>query len=246
MLKIGKYIYKLSRWQFDFEDKLSLISLMNLLLESAGKHAEERGFGIEKLISDGRSWVLLRVRIEFFKEFSEKNEIQIETWVDEIKGLFTTRRFNISDSQNQILAAASTTWAMIDIKNRKMVPLTELIKDEFLLTDKELLTSAPQKIPPIELQHLQTRKVKALYSSIDINHHVTTTRYIQWILDSFPIELFEKNYIKVFEVNFQNECKYSDVLELATINPSKNVYLCEMTKSCEIQICRSRISFVTK
>lgn len=246
MIKIGTYKYKLSRWQFDFEDKLTLIQLMNLLLESAGNHAEERGFGIDNLMAEDKSWVLLRARIEFLSDFNEKQEIQIETWVDEIKGLFTTRRLNVLDSRGEVFCAVATTWAMINIKTRKMLHLTELLDEKFLFTEKEALTKAPEKINPIDEKNEALRSVEALYSSIDINNHVTTTRYIQWILDSFSIDDLKENRIKIFEINFQNEAKFRDTLEVHKQKISDEIYIIELTKVPEIQICRARILFEKK
>jgi acyl-ACP thioesterase len=135
---------------------------------------------------------------------------------------------------------------MIDIKKRKMLHLTELLDEKFLYTEKEALTKVPGKINAIEIKDTAQRRVEALYSSIDINNHVTTTRYIQWILDSFSIDDLKENRIKIFEINFQNEAKFKDTLEVHKQKISDEIYIIELTKAPEIQICRARIRFEKK
>jgi medium-chain acyl-[acyl-carrier-protein] hydrolase len=56
---------------------------------------------------------------------------------------------------------------------------------------------------------------KVKYSDIDINGHVNSIRYIQWISDCFSLDCYRKCQVKRFEINYMTEmllrrfCGYS-------------------------------------
>ena len=47
---------------------------------------------------------------------AEYERYTVGTWVGEIGRLMTTRNFIVTDAGGQRIAAASTLWAMIDVK----------------------------------------------------------------------------------------------------------------------------------
>ena len=54
----------------------------------------------------------------------------------------------------------------------------------------------------------------AKYSDIDINGHVNSIRYIEHILDLFPIEMYRERRIRRFEMAYVAESYYGDELTL--------------------------------
>ena len=62
--KIGTYSFVAEPVHVDFSGKLTLGVLGNHLLNCAGFHAEERGFGMATLNEQHYTWVLSRLAIE--------------------------------------------------------------------------------------------------------------------------------------------------------------------------------------
>jgi medium-chain acyl-[acyl-carrier-protein] hydrolase len=54
------YTFEISPQSVDFNYRITLSSLTDLLLTAAGYNAEENGFGMKRLNDQGLSWVLLR------------------------------------------------------------------------------------------------------------------------------------------------------------------------------------------
>ena len=48
------------------------------------------------------------------------------------------------------------------------------------------------------------------FSDIDVNNHVTATKYLQWILDSYPLEQHMKKRLKTLEISFVAEAVMGD------------------------------------
>ena len=62
--KIGKYQFVAEPFHVDFTGRLTMGVLGNHLLNCAGFHASDRGFGIAMLNEDNYTWVLSRLAIE--------------------------------------------------------------------------------------------------------------------------------------------------------------------------------------
>lgn len=242
MEKIGLYQYYFRPGQFDFKNRISFAGLINSILDAAGKHAETNHFGIEDLMQDGKTWILNRILFEFLTEQPKSRNLQIETWVDNIGDVFTNRRFSVFDENKNLFASACTNWAMIDIKSRRFLPLKKHLDMNFIVSGKEKFTCEPEKIPEIKTNQNIIRTVEALYSDIDINKHVTSTRYIQLIFDAFSLEHHQHNNIKKFEINFLSEVLYGDSIVVKMEIVTENKFIIELIKSSDSKVaCRSRI-----
>ena len=62
--KIGTYKFVAEPFHVDFTGRLTMGVLGNHLLNCAGFHASDRGFGIATLNEDNYTWVLSRLAVE--------------------------------------------------------------------------------------------------------------------------------------------------------------------------------------
>ena len=66
--KVGTYPFVVEPFHADFTGKLTMGILGNHLLNCAGFHAADRGFGIATLNEDHFTWVLSRLAVEITGE----------------------------------------------------------------------------------------------------------------------------------------------------------------------------------
>ena len=83
----------------------------------------------------------------------------------------------------------------------------------------------------------------AKYSDIDINGHVNSIRYIEHILDLFPIELYKTKHIRRFEMAYVAESYYGDELSFFQEEVNENEYHVEVKKNGNEVVCRSKVLF---
>lgn len=238
--KVGEYLFKIRPFEVDFRNKLTLPLLINYLLNVAGYHADARGFGMEAINKNKRSWVLSRVSIEMFNFPQSNEDIKIQTWVENVMKLFTLRNFAILDKEEKILGYAKTVWAMIDTETRKPV----LLNDEKLqsyICDKECPIERTIKFAQTntESQLVETFRVK--YSDIDINQHLNSSKYVEYIIDAFSLEELKKKEIMRFEVEFVEECLYGETLHLYKTNVTDNDFLVDLKNNSGKSVCKSKI-----
>ena len=78
--KVGTYKFVAEPFHCDFTGKLTMSVLGNHLLNCAGFHAADRGFGIATLNENHYTWVLSRLAIELEEMPCEYESFSIQTW----------------------------------------------------------------------------------------------------------------------------------------------------------------------
>lgn len=242
--KIGTYHFVAEPFHVDFTGQLTLGVLGNHLLNCAGFHAEERGFGMAQLNNIHYTWVLSRLAIELKRMPMQYEKFSIQTWVENVYRLFTDRNFAVRDAEGTPIGYARSIWAMIDMKTRKPADLLSLhgghITD-YICNDKECPIDKPGHIKVGNTTVIGEHR--ALYSDIDINGHVNSIKYIEHILDLFPIEQFKDYRIDRFEMAYSAESYYGDTLSFCREQKKEQEYDIEVKKNGNDIVCRSKVRF---
>ena len=241
--KIGTYQFVAEPFHVDFSGRLTLGVLGNHLLNCAGFHASDRGFGIASLNEENYTWVLSRLAIELDEMPYQYENFSIQTWVEAVYRLFTDRNFAIIDKDGRKIGYARSVWAMINLNTRKPADLLALHGGSIVdyVCDEPCPIDKPSRIKVTNDQPAATLVAK--YSDIDINGHVNSIRYIEHILDLFPIDLYKAKRIRRFEMAYVAESYYGDKLSFFCDEAIGNEYHVEVRKNDEEVVCRSKILF---
>lgn len=242
--KIGTYHFVAEPFHVDFNGRLTMGVLGNHLLNCAGFHATDRGFGIASLNEDNYTWVLSRLAIELDEMPYQYEGFTIQTWVENVYRLFTDRNFAIINKEGTKIGYARSVWAMINLNTRKPADLLALHGGSIVdyVTDESCPIEKPSRIKVATEEVADT--LTARYSDIDINGHVNSIRYIEHILDLFPIELYKEKRIRRFEMAYIAESYYGDQLAFFKEEVNENEYHVEVKKNGNDVVCRSKILFV--
>ena len=243
--KVGKYPFVVEPFHADFTGKLTMGILGNHLLNCAGFHAADRGFGIATLNEDHFTWVLSRLAVEITGEMpSAYDKFSIETWVENVYKLFTDRDFAIINAKGEPIGYARSVWAMIGMETRKPADLLTLHGGgitNYICTEKECPIDKPGRVKVTTAE--PDARVMARYSDIDINGHVNSIRYIEHILDLFPLSMFSERCLKRFEVAYVAESYFGDELSFYKEQKSENEFDVEIKKNDRETVVRSKVIF---
>lgn len=241
--RIGTYNFVAEPFHVDFTGRLTLGVLGNHLLNSAGFHATERGFGIAELNEDNYTWVLSRLAIELEEMPMQYEPFSIQTWIENVYRLFTDRNFAIIDKDGRKIGYARSVWAMISLNTRKPADLLTLHGGSIVdyVCDEPCPIAKPSRIKVQATESVASLKAK--YSDIDINGHVNSIRYIEHILDLFPLDLYRTKRIRRFEMAYVAESYYGDELSFYLDDDGNDVYGVEVKKNGSETVCRAKIEF---
>lgn len=242
--KIGTYSFIAEPFHVDFTGRLTLGVLGNHLLNCAGFHATDRGFGIATLNEDNYTWVLSRLAIELEEMPYQYEKFTVQTWVENVYRLFTDRNFALLDKDGKKIGYAHSVWAMINLNTRKPADLLALHGGSIVdyVCDEPCPIGKPSRIKVASCEPAATLTAK--YSDIDINGHVNSIRYIEHILDLFPIEMYRTKRIRRFEMAYVAESYYGDELSFFMDDAGEDVYQVEVRKNGGEVVCRSKVEFI--
>lgn len=242
--KIGTYRLVAEPFHVDFSGRLTLGVLGNHLLNCAGFHATERGFGIATLNEENYTWVLSRLAIEMDEMPRQYEEFTVQTWIENVYRLFTDRNFAVTDKDGRRIGYARSVWAMINLSTRKPADLLSLNGGGILdyVCDEPCPIEKPSRVKVTAGEPVAT--LAARYSDIDVNGHVNSVRYIEHILDLFPLDLYRERRLRRFEMAYVSECYYGDELSFYLDEAGGGEYRAEVRKGAGGEVaCRSRIVF---
>lgn len=242
--KVGTYRFVAEPFHVDFNGRLTMGVLGNHLLNCAGFHATDRGFGIATLNEENYTWVLSRLAIELDEMPYQYEDFTVETWVENVYRLFTDRNFAIVNKEGKKIGYARSVWAMINLNTRKPADLLALHGGSIVdyVTDAPCPIEKPSRIKVTTQEPSATLTAK--YSDIDINGHVNSIRYIEHILDLFPIELYKTKQIRRFEMAYVAESYYGDELSFYQEKAEGDEYHVEVKKNGSEVVCRAKVKFV--
>lgn len=251
--KVGTYTFVAEPFHVDFTGKLFMGVLGNHLLNSAGFHATERGFGIAEMNESNYTWVLSRLAVEMMDMPSEYETFSVDTWIENVYRLFTNRNFTIYGKDGKVYGYARSVWAMINLDTRKPADLLALHGQElvdYIETDKICPIEKPGRIKVT--QQMPLRTIEVYYNDIDINGHVNSIKYIEHILDLFPKQWFAEKKVVRFEMAYVAESYYGDTLSFFRDEVDEGIYDIEVRKNVGSDqpegevVCRSKIKFDNK
>ncbi|MDR1698365.1 MAG: acyl-[acyl-carrier-protein] thioesterase [Prevotellaceae bacterium] len=234
----NQYEFAVDLQRVDFQTTLKLSMLGDLLLTASGKNADENGFGFKDLQKNNVTWVLIRFAIEMKRYPLQYEKIRIKTWVEDVSRAFTTRNFTITDEQGEIIGSAASNWAALDIETRKPIDLSLLAGLKEKATNEPGLIDRPARLGKVNTEPADSFTVR--YNDIDINQHVNSIRYIQWITNLFPLDTFREKYVQRFDINYMDEAVFGDKIDICYEEKAEDEFLVEIMSNGNTS-CRARL-----
>ncbi|AHF07154.1 acyl-[acyl-carrier-protein] thioesterase [Desulfitobacterium metallireducens] len=208
--------FEVHYYEVDFYQELTPLALLNFLEETAIAHSEAVGYGVTRLKEKGYGWVLSQWQIEMdqYPHYGEK--VKIQTWPSHFQRFYGDREFLVLNSQDKVIARASSLWIFLNLEKRRPTRIPQEVSDAYhIFPDKALSFPFP------ELKMSQTREKKRSKfmirrSDIDTNDHVNNAKYIEWVLETIPEEVYRTYRISSLEVVYKKESTYGQMIQSVT------------------------------
>jgi len=211
-MDVRQATFKVKTYECDSNGQVRIASLMQYLQETAAVHAEELGFGFERLKEMNSCWVLSNFRIEITCLPAWGDELTIQTWPSGHDRVMASREFVGKDRDGNELFRAGSEWMILDRQKNRPKNLFRLDLD---------LPKAEEKALSAKLTRLQRRegykkvdRVCVPYSSIDLNGHVNNTEYVRWGFDALRKAFRVEGDICNMQINYLSEVFEGDELDV--------------------------------
>jgi acyl-ACP thioesterase len=229
---------KFTIWSYavDVKKRLKTNYLTAFLQEAAWKHAQHLDLGSEFLHANGLVWMLSRILFEVTEYPVWKEEIIIETWPKGSDGIFYVRDFIIKGSSGEKLAVATSYWLLVDINSKR--PKIPGFHSEILFMHKNKHAIDKKLVKFKSNSQIEKTSLKVQYSDLDLNQHVNSNKYVEWIINTLPYSENDEIIIESMQVNYSREIKFGEEIMLTRENNQiKNEFLIEGKIKSDRKLC---------
>lgn len=227
----GQSAFTVRSTETDLNGQATLPALVGYMQEAAWDNTATMGISMYELLERGLTWVLQRMRVEMFRYPRHREKITVETWASGRERVFLHRDFRVYGADRELLGQATSVWLVMDVVKRQLVSVPDFITAIEVVPGQEPLPFAKGKLPQLE-QVSYEQQMPIRWHDIDLNRHVTNTRYLQWVLETLPVEVLEKQQLQEIDIIFKAESTLADSV-VATAGPAEeaNAFLHKLTST---------------
>ena len=193
-------------------NKLNLKSLIKYLQDAAGEHSDLAGYGISNIEKTHLAWLVLNWKVKMISHPHYNEEITIKTWARSLEKVYSYRDFEILDSNNNLVAIASSKWLLVDSDTKKIKHITEDIVNSYGLNNKAVFNVNLDEKPKVPENNSLNFTYKVQRRDIDTNHHVNNLFYIDFALETIPENIYLSNEFNNIEIFYKKEIKYGEII----------------------------------
>jgi|GEM_PF-194663 len=226
----------------DFTHHATTASLCQHFLEAAWDHAEALGVGFAPLAAQGRFWVLSRLRVEVREYPRWGASVTLRTWPRPAQSVFALRDFEIVNDADQRVAAGSSAWLVLDSISKRPQRLGTLLPHLAHLRDRPALDRNPEKLTE-DGPWAEAFSTSVRYTDIDVNSHVSSGRYLRWILDAYPNRFYLEHSLRGLDVNYVDEVHEGDLLRVRLWEKTPTIHYHSLVRGGDHEVCRARLEW---
>ena len=203
--------YEIQYDDIDSNHEMTATSVFKYLEDAALAHSAYIGYTLDRFIADKNVWILIRWSMEMTRYPHFGDRITVETWAVDFSRFRATRNFRLKDEQGEVLGGISSQWIFFDLSTRRpAIPTEEMIRN-YGTNPTCALTFDLEK-----LQHegpmTMSKTLEVRRSDMDAMHHVNNKRYVEWMSEAVPEDIFTGKKIRKMEIAYAKEAYAGDVV----------------------------------
>lgn len=230
MAQISRQTHRIRAHHVGPDRRIDIPSLLDMMHIVAWDNAEMLGASVYDLQNEGITWAMIKYRLEVFQLPLHNEHLTIESHPSGNDRGFVYRDYRAFDKDDKLVAQASSTWLVMDLKTRKMTSLRPYMKP---------LVQVPEASRPLDRANHRLRPLKEATDSkdfpvrwhdLDPNQHVSNTTYFVWALEALGATALNNRRLKEIEVHFKAETHAGDQIASAWQQANDSIYLHEIKR----------------
>ncbi len=201
--------YKVLGNDADLDDVVRPTAILRYMQETANRQMKAYGPSYSELFEQGMAFILSRIRVINYDILRPYDEITVETWPSESKGLTFPRFYRIL-KDNRIISEGASTWALLDTKNHRLMRSNEVDISSYPFGEPLDMNLRFRIANDAILKEEKPHTVE--YSEIDCNRHMNNTYYPDMLCNRIPD--IENKIVKEFSISFLSEAPYGETLKI--------------------------------
>lgn len=207
--------YEINYYDVDYNLKCKLPSIVNFFCDIGNRQSESLGDTIERLTEKNMAWVFYKYDITILDYPKYRDIVTIETFPLAFNKFYAHRGYNVKNQDGKVLAKGIALFFLIDINRRRPMRIPN---EEIELYESQEINGKTIDMDEIEkIERLDCNKIFDIrYSDIDSNGHVNNSKYMEWAIESVPLEVVKNHELRRIKVVFEKETIYGHKVNVET------------------------------
>src|SRR5471030_716968 len=217
--------YEIHYYEVNANLRCKLSSIINFICDVGTQQSEYFGCGIDYCTKNNCAWVFYKYDVKMYRYPVFGEVISITTQPVGFKKFYGLRKYIIKDQSDNVIGEALALFFLIDIEKRRPMRIQKEQYDIYGVDGDVDYDISMDKIAIIDEEQYQ-KQFNVRYSDIDSNNHVNNVKYIEWAVESVPVDVINNYVIKRIKVVYEKETTYGDKISVsATIKEIDNANL---------------------
>ena len=183
-------------------NRLRPSALLDMMQQVATNQCAILALDWDSMAERGLCWVVTRQQVQILRSVPGGSTITVETWPGITSRVAYPRSTIGYDEKGNEVFRAISLWVLMSIADRKMV-LPAKSGLNFTGIERGCELAVPGSLIPAKLEGNTVRQV--VYSDLDVNGHMSNTRYLDWMMDLLPVSFHAGHSLTDFTVTYLNE-----------------------------------------
>ena len=159
---------------------------------------------------------------------------------------FTSRNFRVSSIDGQkVYGYGRSIWAMIDTETRQPTDIFSIDNgaiSQWIERDRECPIAKGGRVR-VGDQAEELRTIDTYYNDVDINGHVNSVKYIEHVLDLWPLDWYRQHVVGRFEIAYVAEAHAGDQLSFSRQMDADGTANIRIAKTGDVEVARAAVRF---
>ena len=178
--------YELRYSDFKDFDTVKISSVLDMVQDTATKHSESLGFGVNELRELGVAWFIRGIEIKLFNTPETNKPIEVSTGIKTLKGTVSDRCTAVFQGGKR-LANCVASWFLFDTKENKIARIPPEISEVYPVESFD--ESFPSfKKPQIAEDAPVISEILVSNRDIDTNMHLNNVKGAELLMNALPFD----------------------------------------------------------
>ena len=188
-------------------------AILKMLENVGGYQSDEIGYGVLDIPTNGVSWVILEWKVKVIDRPRYGEKLLVRTWGRNPRKAYTFRDYEIYNSSHKLCVIATTKWALINMKTRKVEKITDDIVAKYKMEDRCVFEDRTIERIKIPTEFTNSTEYQIRRCNIDINGHLHNTYYMDLAEEALPEKVYQTRPFENIRISYKNEVKLGDIVE---------------------------------
>ena len=111
----------------------------------------------------------------------------------------------MENARGETVALASSAWVLLDRASLRVLRGNQVKQLSRLVPRPDQALPPPERVRPPQITPLWQEERRSRYADLDMNGHVTTRRYFEWVEDALEKELLDGCRISEITMDFARQ-----------------------------------------